>query len=153
LVDADPVGKQAQLHAMDNRVPTQLVAAAIQHAIAGTCVLSRALPPWRSPAENFALGPHDGHGHVPVSTVHDVAYGILAEGVADSPSRMLLFSQDRMKINANTAAMLCCRMVLMNNQVVGALWISFRTSLLLCFPPIRPMSLAVSPSARSAMRP
>lgn len=84
LLDADPVGKQAQLHVMGDGVSTELVATAI-----GDVGASGLRPFPCAPAEKIscgelrAVGSHDGHGHVSVPAVHDVADGILAKRIAD----------------------------------------------------------------------
>ena len=84
LVDPDPVGEQAELHLVDDRVPAELLAAAIAHVgLGGVHLLLCARPGEISGGELRAVGTHHGHEHVAVSGVGDVPYGILPEPVAD----------------------------------------------------------------------
>src|ERR671911_1108093 len=84
LLDTDPVWEQTQLHVMDNGMPTELVATAI-----GDVGASGLRPFLCAPAKKIscgelrAVGSHDGHGHVSVLAVHDVADGILAKRITD----------------------------------------------------------------------
>jgi|SRR5829696_7309891 hypothetical protein len=84
LVNADPVGKQAELHVMDDRVSPEFIPAAI-----GDVGLSGLRFLLWAPAEKIsgdklrAVRTHDGYEHVSIGVVHDVSPSILTERVAD----------------------------------------------------------------------
>jgi hypothetical protein len=84
LVDTDPVGKQAELHVMDDRVSVELVPAAIGHVgLGGVRLLFCTRPEKISSSELLAVMTHHGYEHVSVLAVRDVPNSILTERVGD----------------------------------------------------------------------
>src|SRR3712207_5069405 len=84
LLNTDPVGKQAELHMMDDSVSPEFILAAI-----GDVSLSGLRSLLRAPAQEISGGKlqavrtHDSYEHVTIGAVHDVSHGILTERVAD----------------------------------------------------------------------
>src|SRR4028119_1561726 len=84
LLNTNPVGKQAELHVMDDCVSPELILA----AIGDVGFLGLHFLFWR-PAQKIlgsklqAVRAHDGYEHVSFLVVHDVSHGILTKRVAD----------------------------------------------------------------------
>src|SRR3712207_269943 len=75
LLDTDPVGKQAELHMMDDRAPPELILAAIGDVgLGGLRSLLRAPAQKISGGKPSAVGPHDSYEHVAIGSVHDVSH-------------------------------------------------------------------------------
>jgi hypothetical protein len=92
LVYTDPVGKQAEVHVMDDCLSTEVVPAAIRDVgTSGVRFLLYAPAEQISGGKLRAVSTHDSYEHVPIAVVDDVSDSILTERMWPSA---FLFSQD-----------------------------------------------------------